>query len=56
MYWMIWYGGAFMTPAGAESGPSNWAKPVAYHKILVRTPDISNMDMVAPGKPADVDD
>ena len=56
MYWMIWYGGAFMTPAGAESGPSNWAKPAIYHRILVRRPDVSNIHLVEPGKAQDIDD
>ena len=45
-----------LAPAGAESGPSSWAKPANYHRIIVRTPDTSNLDMVAPGHPKDVSD
>ena len=53
---LLLWSGAFTIPAGAESGPSSWAKPASYHRILVRRPDVSNIQLVEPGHPKDVDD
>ena len=53
----VWLDGVWLgMGAELEGGPSGWAKPPSYHRILVRRPDVTNFEFAGTGKAEDIDD